>query len=189
MGDGYPEDWAVTLDRLAQLDFTHIFMDHGEPAGRDWLRMFGATSTTWWGPCAQKWRPARPSTKSSSAYPSSIDPWSVQYGVEFRSPWPPPAARWRPIAAVDFQNREENNWHADFSLRAGVQFDGVLVTRNLQILLEPSAAIRRTASSISRRSTTSGWASTVTSEARPEASRRAGAARSASGQELLGNHA
>jgi len=40
MGDGYPEEWATTLDRLSQLDFTHIIMGHGEPAGRDWLRMF-----------------------------------------------------------------------------------------------------------------------------------------------------
>jgi cyclase len=40
MGDGYPEDWAATLDRLAQLDFTHIIMGHGDVAGRDWLRTF-----------------------------------------------------------------------------------------------------------------------------------------------------
>ena len=40
MGDGYPEDWAGTLDHLAQLDFTHIVMGHGEVAGRDWLRTF-----------------------------------------------------------------------------------------------------------------------------------------------------
>ena len=40
MGDGYPEDWVSTLDRLAQLDFTHIIMGHGAPAGRDWLRTF-----------------------------------------------------------------------------------------------------------------------------------------------------
>src|SRR5213593_2069439 len=40
MGDGYPEDWCGTLDRLAQLDFTHIIMGHGEIAGRDWLRTF-----------------------------------------------------------------------------------------------------------------------------------------------------
>src|SRR6202795_1128019 len=40
MGDGYPEDWAGTLDRLAQLDFTHIIMGHGDVAGRDWLGMF-----------------------------------------------------------------------------------------------------------------------------------------------------
>jgi hypothetical protein len=68
--------------------------------------------------------------------PSSLQPWSVQYGVEFRSPWPGPEARWRPIAAADIQNREENDWHTDFSLRAGIQLDGILVTRNLQLLLE-----------------------------------------------------
>jgi cyclase len=40
MGDGYPEDWAATLDRLAELDFTHLIMGHGEVAGREWLRTF-----------------------------------------------------------------------------------------------------------------------------------------------------
>src|SRR5688500_17802190 len=40
MGGGYPEDWAGTLDRLAQLDFTHMIMGHGEVAGRDWLMTF-----------------------------------------------------------------------------------------------------------------------------------------------------
>ena len=40
MGDGYPEDWAGTLDRLAELDFTHIIMGHGEPTGREWLGTF-----------------------------------------------------------------------------------------------------------------------------------------------------
>jgi glyoxylase-like metal-dependent hydrolase (beta-lactamase superfamily II) len=42
MGDGYPEDWAATVDRLAQLDFTHMIMGHGEVAGRDWLATFRA---------------------------------------------------------------------------------------------------------------------------------------------------
>ncbi len=68
--------------------------------------------------------------------PADLAPGGIQYGVEFRSPWPGPDARWRPIAAADIQNREENDWHADVSLRAGVQFDGILATRNLQILLE-----------------------------------------------------
>jgi cyclase len=40
MGDGYPEDWVATIDRLAQLDFVHLIMGHGEVAGRDWLRTF-----------------------------------------------------------------------------------------------------------------------------------------------------
>jgi glyoxylase-like metal-dependent hydrolase (beta-lactamase superfamily II) len=42
MGDGYPEDWPGTLDRLAQLDFTHIVMGHGEVVGREWLATFRA---------------------------------------------------------------------------------------------------------------------------------------------------
>ena len=40
MGDGSPEEWAGTLDRLAQLDFTHIIMGHGNVAGREWLATF-----------------------------------------------------------------------------------------------------------------------------------------------------
>src|SRR5215470_12491762 len=40
MGDGYPEDWAGTLDRLTQLDFTHIIMGHGDVTGREWLNTF-----------------------------------------------------------------------------------------------------------------------------------------------------
>jgi len=40
MGDGYPEEWAGTLDRLAQLDFTHIIMGHGNVTGREWLGTF-----------------------------------------------------------------------------------------------------------------------------------------------------
>jgi cyclase len=40
MGDGYPEDWVATLDRLAELDWDTLIMGHGEPAGREWLRTF-----------------------------------------------------------------------------------------------------------------------------------------------------
>lgn len=68
--------------------------------------------------------------------PPELQPWFAQYGVEVRSPWPDPAAGWRPVAAVDVQHREQNAWAGDLSVRAGVQFDGVLVTRNLQLLLE-----------------------------------------------------
>lgn len=68
--------------------------------------------------------------------PRRLQPWSLQWGVEFRSPWPGPGAVVRPIAAVDVQNREENAWHSDLSARAGVQFEGLVAGRNLQILLE-----------------------------------------------------
>jgi glyoxylase-like metal-dependent hydrolase (beta-lactamase superfamily II) len=40
MGDGYPEEWVTTLDRLAELEWDTLIMGHGEPAGRDWLRTF-----------------------------------------------------------------------------------------------------------------------------------------------------
>lgn len=68
--------------------------------------------------------------------PAELKPWSTQWGVEFRSPWPDEFAGWRPIVAVDVQQREENAWHTDLSVRAGVQFDGVLASRHFQILLE-----------------------------------------------------
>ncbi len=68
--------------------------------------------------------------------PSRLDPWSIQYGVEFISPWPRRSVGWRPIAAADLQHREENGWSLDLSLRAGIEVDGVLASRNLQILIE-----------------------------------------------------
>ena len=67
--------------------------------------------------------------------PSGIRPWSAQYGLELRSPWTIGRSV-RPVAAVDVQHREENDWAADISVRAGIQIDGVLLTRNMQILLE-----------------------------------------------------
>jgi hypothetical protein len=68
--------------------------------------------------------------------PASLDPWSIQYGLELTSPWPSRPARWRPIAAVDIQHHQENNWNPDISARAGIEIDGVLLTRKLQFLLE-----------------------------------------------------
>lgn len=68
--------------------------------------------------------------------PASLDPWSLQYGAEFISPWPSRDKHWRPILAADVQHREENDWAADLSLRGGIQIDGVLASRNLQLLLE-----------------------------------------------------
>jgi hypothetical protein len=68
--------------------------------------------------------------------PTNLNPWSVQYGLELTSPWPGRDRAWRPIAAVDVQHREENGWSSDVSVRAGVQLDGVLATRNLQLLVE-----------------------------------------------------
>lgn len=69
--------------------------------------------------------------------PSTIKPWSVQYGVEFRSPWRLDIASIRPILAVDIKNHEQNNWNADISARAGIQFDNFQTfNRRLQLLAE-----------------------------------------------------
>jgi hypothetical protein len=68
--------------------------------------------------------------------PSSLDPWAVQYGVELYSPWRL-ARGIRPVAAVDLQNRQQNNWSTDVSVRAGLQFEGVQVLgRKLLIAVE-----------------------------------------------------
>jgi hypothetical protein len=43
----------------------------------------------------------------------------------------------RPIIAADVKNHEENDWRADVSARAGVEFDNLQVLgRKLQILAE-----------------------------------------------------
>ena len=55
--------------------------------------------------------------------PSTIKPWSIQYGVEFRSPWRIELVSLRPIVAVDIKNHQQNDWNADVSARAGVQLD------------------------------------------------------------------
>lgn len=69
--------------------------------------------------------------------PSTIKPWSIQYGLEFRSPWRLDFAAMRPIIAVDFKNHEQNNWNVDISARAGFQFDNHQVFgRKLQFLIE-----------------------------------------------------
>lgn len=69
--------------------------------------------------------------------PSTLKPWSAQYGVEFRSPWRIDFASLRPIVAVDIKNFDENNWSTDVSARAGVEFDNLqILGRKLQILVE-----------------------------------------------------
>jgi Protein of unknown function (DUF1207) len=69
--------------------------------------------------------------------PSTLRIWSTQYGIEFRSPWRLEFASLRPIVAADIKHFDENNWSADISARAGVEFsDFQLLDRKLQILVE-----------------------------------------------------
>lgn len=69
--------------------------------------------------------------------PATVNPWTVQGGVEFRSPWTLASGRIRPVAAVDLQSRDENQWNLDLSVRAGIQLESVRVLeRRLQLLVE-----------------------------------------------------
>lgn len=68
--------------------------------------------------------------------PSDLKPWATQGGVEFRSPQTFWGGRIRPVAALDVQNHQENDWRADLSVRAGIQFESLRVLgRNLQLLV------------------------------------------------------
>jgi hypothetical protein len=74
---------------------------------------------------------------TSSGRPEDLQPWSSQMGVELRSPRTFLDGTLRPVAAVDVQYREQNNWHTDLSMRAGVQFEKApLFDRKIQLLLE-----------------------------------------------------
>ncbi|HEX6078155.1 MAG TPA: DUF1207 domain-containing protein [Methylomirabilota bacterium] len=69
--------------------------------------------------------------------PSDLQPWSVQGGMEFRSPWAVASGQIRPVAALDIRSHEQNGWNVDVSLRGGIQLENVrLFERNLQLLLE-----------------------------------------------------
>jgi hypothetical protein len=69
--------------------------------------------------------------------PKELKPWWVQMGAEVRTPHAYFDGTLRPLAAVDVQYREQNDWHADLSVRAGVQLEKVSVfDRKIQLLVE-----------------------------------------------------
>jgi uncharacterized protein DUF1207 len=69
--------------------------------------------------------------------PSNLRRGLAQAGAEFKSPWALWQGRLRPVTGVDLQFKEENDWHTDISVRAGLQFENVSVlSRNMQILVE-----------------------------------------------------
>jgi len=68
--------------------------------------------------------------------PANLKPGAIQYGLELYSPWRL-APGIRPVAAIDLQNRQQNDWQLDLSARAGLQFESVQVLgRKLQLMLE-----------------------------------------------------
>ncbi|MEX2614843.1 MAG: DUF1207 domain-containing protein [Alphaproteobacteria bacterium] len=73
--------------------------------------------------------------------PADLAPWSTQIGAEYAFPTtytlPIFGSAVRPVAAADLQNREENNWRADLSLRGGIQFENpVAKSQQVQLMLE-----------------------------------------------------
>jgi hypothetical protein len=69
--------------------------------------------------------------------PSTLKPWSTQAGVELQSPWALLDGLVRPVVALDIQNRQENHWSTDISLRAGLAFESFhVVDRRLMLLFE-----------------------------------------------------
>ena len=69
--------------------------------------------------------------------PSSLDPWSTQAGLAFRSPLLWRKGALRPVAGVDIQHREESDWDTDVSARAGIQFENPdFLSRKVQLLFE-----------------------------------------------------
>ena len=69
--------------------------------------------------------------------PSELKPWSLQYGIELRSPQTYVSGHLRPIAAADLKNWEQNNWNTDISVRTGIQIEGEkTVGHKVQIMLE-----------------------------------------------------
>lgn len=70
--------------------------------------------------------------------PNDLEPWTIQYGVEWVSPQTILGTNWvRPVAAFDAQQRELNDWSFGYSIRAGVQLeDPNRFTQRLQIMAE-----------------------------------------------------
>lgn len=66
-----------------------------------------------------------------------LDPLQVHAGVELTGPEPLIGDLFFPVAALDYQNRQEADWHGDLSLRAGLELrTPYLEERRLQFMLE-----------------------------------------------------
>jgi hypothetical protein len=62
-------------------------------------------------------------------------PLSAQAGFELQSPWAFLGSALRPLAALDFETREENDWHEEISFSAGVQFENPKLSKlHVQLL-------------------------------------------------------
>lgn len=68
--------------------------------------------------------------------PSTLSPWSTQYGIELKSK-KNFLGFIKPVAGIDMKNWQENNWKTDISLRLGIQLESArVVSRKMQFMLE-----------------------------------------------------
>lgn len=69
--------------------------------------------------------------------PKDLKRWITQYGAEFRCPLTYFNGLLRPMAGVDIKNRQENDWHSEISLAAGVKLENEDTLWNkINIMLE-----------------------------------------------------
>jgi Protein of unknown function (DUF1207) len=69
--------------------------------------------------------------------PSSLKPGVVEYGLEYYGPPIFNNSSTIPVAAIDIQNRQQNNWSKDISARVGLEFQNPSTFgRRLDLMLE-----------------------------------------------------
>lgn len=85
----------------------------------DWLRLYGG------------------GTYLFHRDPSDLKSWSTQGGVELQTPWRFWGDSTRLVTGLDLQNREENRWSTEISVRSGFQFERPQsFMRKIRLLLE-----------------------------------------------------
>ncbi|MGH7825994.1 MAG: DUF1207 domain-containing protein [Candidatus Binatia bacterium] len=69
--------------------------------------------------------------------PPGIKPWATQAGIELQTPWRFWGDSTRFVTGLDLQNRQENKWSTETSVRGGLQFErpGNFI-RKISLLLE-----------------------------------------------------
>jgi hypothetical protein len=84
---------------------------------RGWLRVYGGGAYRF------------------SRHPKDLDPWSLQYGLELKSPRQYLKIL-RPVAGANFYNKGENDWKSEISLRMGVEIESqTSLWHNVQFLI------------------------------------------------------
>jgi hypothetical protein len=69
--------------------------------------------------------------------PEDLKRWSIQYGLEWKSPRTYMGGVMKPVLGADFKNQQETEWHSDVSLRFGIEIESKKMLWNrLHLMLE-----------------------------------------------------